>query len=197
MVPSPDPAQLTPSDFSAGTEPLGQGKPVPDEIPPSALDSHLHSPQKHPHGIAKRSVLVPPPNRTRVSVHRNPRHPQRFLRRTGIPLHHCLELHLAARAISTARGNTRCGDFHRRRRAGRTLRDLRRPVGPLVFRAGRLLALSRQRLARISHTFLKKSSWPSAHRGPNRGHGAKALVRAVASVGWAPCPVQGIWSRWG
>jgi hypothetical protein len=45
MVPSPDPAQLTPSDFSAGTEPLGQGKRVPDEIPPSALDSHLHSPK--------------------------------------------------------------------------------------------------------------------------------------------------------
>ena len=44
-------------------------------------------------------------------------------------------------------------------------------------------------LARINHTFLKKSFCHRAHRGPNRGHGAKHLVRSVASVGWAPCPL--------
>ena len=44
--------------------------------------------------------------------------------------------------------------------------------------------------ARIRHTFLKKTFWHRAHRGPNRGHGAKHLVRSVASVGWAPCPCE-------
>ena len=49
-------------------------------------------------------------------------------------------------------------------------------------------------LARINHTFLKKSFCHRAHRGPNRGHGAKHLVRSVASVGWAPCP---LWNAFG
>ena len=44
-------------------------------------------------------------------------------------------------------------------------------------------------LARINHTFLKKFLSHRAHRGPNRGHGAKHLVRSVSSVAWAPCPL--------
>jgi len=45
------------------------------------------------------------------------------------------------------------------------------------------------RLARIHHTFLKKSFCHRVHRGPNRGHGAKHLVRSVASMGRAPYPL--------
>jgi hypothetical protein len=46
-------------------------------------------------------------------------------------------------------------------------------------------------LARIKHTFLKKFLFHRAHRGPNRGHGVKHLVRFVASVGG----LRALWAK--